>query len=197
LNFDGSLQLQGAGVGIVVTSPKGESFKYVLQIQFKASNNVAEYEAMLHGLCIATTLGIKQLKVLGDSMLVINQANKEWAYLDEKMAAYCHELCMLENNFDRLEYVNILCGRNELADELAKMGSSRSMVPPRVFLQELHEPSISRALAKATKPAKSSVNPEESSVTLEESSVSPKESKMIPNDSTSVMAVALDWRTPF
>jgi ribonuclease HI len=56
-------------VGIVVTSPKGESFKYVLQIQFKASNNVAEYEAMLHGLCIATTLrhqaveGLRRLHV--------------------------------------------------------------------------------------------------------------------------------------
>jgi hypothetical protein len=40
--------------------------------------------------------------------------------------------------------------------ELAKLGSSRAMVPTRVFLQELHEPSISEALAKATKPAESS-----------------------------------------
>jgi hypothetical protein len=34
INFDGSLQLQGAGAGIRVTSPKGETFKYVLQIHF-------------------------------------------------------------------------------------------------------------------------------------------------------------------
>jgi hypothetical protein len=57
-NFDGSLQLQSAGVGILVTSPKGESLKYVLQMHFPASNNAAEYEALLHGLRIATTLGI-------------------------------------------------------------------------------------------------------------------------------------------
>jgi hypothetical protein len=40
-------------------------------------------------------------------------------------------------------------------DELAKLGSSRAMVPTRVFLQELHEPSILKAIAKATKAAES------------------------------------------
>jgi hypothetical protein len=58
LNFDGSLQLQGAGPGILVTSPKGESFKYVLQMHFPASNNAVVYDALLHGLRIATAHGI-------------------------------------------------------------------------------------------------------------------------------------------
>jgi ribonuclease HI len=70
--FDGSLQLQGAGARILVTSPKGESFKYVLQLHFPASNIAAEYEALLNGLRIITALGIRRLKVLRDSMLVIN-----------------------------------------------------------------------------------------------------------------------------
>jgi hypothetical protein len=78
INFNGSLQLQGARAEILVTSPKGESFKYILQIHFLASNNAAEYEALLHGLRIATALGIGRLKVLGDSLLIVNQANKEW-----------------------------------------------------------------------------------------------------------------------
>jgi ribonuclease HI len=58
----------------MVTFPKGESFKYVLQIHFPVSNNAAEYEALLHGLRIATTLSICQLNALGDSLLIINQA---------------------------------------------------------------------------------------------------------------------------
>jgi ribonuclease HI len=58
INFDGSLQLHGAEVGILVMSPREESFKYVLQMYFLASNNAVEYEALLHGLRIATTLGI-------------------------------------------------------------------------------------------------------------------------------------------
>jgi hypothetical protein len=77
INFDGSVQLQGARVGILVTSPKGENFKYVLQMHFLASNNAAEYEALLHGLRISTALSIRWLKILEDSMLIINQANKE------------------------------------------------------------------------------------------------------------------------
>jgi hypothetical protein len=72
------------------------------------------------------------------------------------MLLYCQELRKLENNFDGLEYLHILRGKNEVVDELAKLGSSQAMVPTRVFLQELHEPSISKALAKATKAVESS-----------------------------------------
>jgi ribonuclease HI len=151
INFDGSLQLQGAGAGILVTFPKGENFKYILQMHFLASSNVAEYETLLHGPRITTSLSIRWLKILGDSLLVINQANKEWCCLDEKMMTYCQEIHKLEDNFDRLEYHHVLHRRNEVPDELAKLGSSRGMVPLGVFMQELHEPSISKALSKASK----------------------------------------------
>jgi ribonuclease HI len=108
INFDGSLQLQGARAGILVTSPKGESFKYVLQMHFPTSNNATEYEALLHGLRITTALDIHRLEVLGDSLLIVNQANKEWSSLDDKMLLYWKELLKLENNFDGLEYLHIL-----------------------------------------------------------------------------------------
>jgi ribonuclease HI len=45
-------------------------------MHFQTSNNAANYEALLHGLRIASALGIHRLKVLGDSLLVVNQANK-------------------------------------------------------------------------------------------------------------------------
>jgi hypothetical protein len=85
INFDRFVQLQGAGARILVTSSKGENFKYVLQMHFPACNNAAEYEALLHGLRIATALGIHRLKVLRESMLIINQTNKEWSCLDHNM----------------------------------------------------------------------------------------------------------------
>jgi ribonuclease HI len=110
INFDGSLQLQVVGAGILVTSPEGESFKYILQMHFLASYNATEYEALLHGLRITTALGIYRLKILRDSLLVINQANKEWSCLDDKMLLYCQEPCKLENIFDGLEYLHILRG---------------------------------------------------------------------------------------
>jgi ribonuclease HI len=183
INFDGSLQLQGVGAGILVTSPKGENFKYVLQMHFSATNNAAEYEALLYGLRIAMALDIHRLRVFGDSLLIVNQANKEWSCLDDKMTMYCQELRKLENNFDGLKYLHILRGCNEVTDELAKLGSSRAVVPAGVFMQEFHEPSIAKALAKANKAAESSQE-----ITPPAESIS---------ESPEVMEVHSDWRTLF
>src|SRR6185312_11678352 len=76
--FDGSLKLDGGGAGVLFISPKGEQLNYVFQILFKVSNNEAEYEALLHGLRLVVSLGIKRLLVYGDSLLVVQQVNKEW-----------------------------------------------------------------------------------------------------------------------
>jgi ribonuclease HI len=57
--FDGALNLEGARAGVLLISPQGEELKYVLQIHYKASNNGAEYEALIHELRIAVSLGIK------------------------------------------------------------------------------------------------------------------------------------------
>lgn len=75
--FDGSLKLGGAGAEILLVSPIGEHLRYVLQILKQATNNEAEAEALIHGLCIISSLGIKSLLVYGDSSVVINQVNKE------------------------------------------------------------------------------------------------------------------------
>jgi ribonuclease HI len=77
-------------------------------MHFSASNNAVEYKALLHGLRITTTLGIHQLKVLEDSLLIVNQANKEWSCLHDKMLLYCQELRKLENNFDGLRVLAYL-----------------------------------------------------------------------------------------
>jgi ribonuclease HI len=74
--FDGLIKLKDAGVGVLLIPPKGEQLKYVLQIFWKVSNNEAEYEALLHGLRLAISLGVKRLLVYGDSAVVINQVNK-------------------------------------------------------------------------------------------------------------------------
>jgi ribonuclease HI len=90
--FDGSLKLEGAGVGVLLISPTGEQLKYVLQIFWKVSNNEDEYEALLHGLRLAASLGIKRLLVYDDSAVVINQVNKTWDRNKENMDAYCLEV---------------------------------------------------------------------------------------------------------
>jgi ribonuclease HI len=75
--FDGSLNIDGAGVGVLFISPYKDELHYVLRVHFPASNSAAEYEAYLHGMRIAVELGVKRLYVYGDSALVINQLNKD------------------------------------------------------------------------------------------------------------------------
>ena len=60
----------------------------MVRIHFPSSNNVAEYEALINGLCIAIELGIRCLNVRGDSQLVIDQVMKESSCHDAKMAMY-------------------------------------------------------------------------------------------------------------
>jgi ribonuclease HI len=140
--FDGSLKLEGAGAGVLLIPPTGEQLKYVQQIFWKVSNNEAEYEALLHGLRLAASLGIKRLLVYGDSSVVINQVNKSWDRNKEYMDAYCLEVRKLENKFYGLEFHHVVSDNNVAADVLSKLGSTRAQVPAGVFVHELHAPSI-------------------------------------------------------
>ena len=65
--FDGSLMKKGAGVGLVSILPLRVHMRYMVYIHFPSSNNVAEYKALINGLCIANELGIRWLDVRGDS----------------------------------------------------------------------------------------------------------------------------------
>jgi ribonuclease HI len=71
MNFDGSKMRGGLGAGIVLTSPKGDKLHYVLHIHFNASNNLTEYEALVHGLKLAKEIGIRRILYFGDSDLVM------------------------------------------------------------------------------------------------------------------------------
>jgi ribonuclease HI/transposase InsO family protein len=135
--FDGSLKLQGAGARILFIAPGGEQLKYALQLLFLASNNAAEYEALIHG------LSIKRLMVYGDSLVVISQINKEWDCSNDSMGKYRTAVRKLEDKFEGLEFHHVERDRNMAVDALSKLGSSRTQVPPGVFIQEVPCPSIS------------------------------------------------------
>jgi hypothetical protein len=83
--FDGSLMKTGAGAGLLFISPLGKHLRYVLRLHFPASNNMAEYEALVNGLRIAIELGVRRLDARGDSQLVIDQVMKNSHCRDPKM----------------------------------------------------------------------------------------------------------------
>jgi ribonuclease HI len=139
--FDGSLMKTGAGAGLLFISPLGKHLRYVLRLHFSASNNVAEYEALVNGLHIAIDLGVRRLDARGDSQLVIDQVMKNSHCRDRKMEAYCDEVRRLEDKFYRLELNHVARRYNETADELAKIASGQTTVPPDVFSRDIHQPS--------------------------------------------------------
>jgi ribonuclease HI len=140
--FDGSLMKIGAGAGLLFISPLGKHVRYAPRLHFPASNNVAEYEALVNGLRITVELGVRRLDARGDSQLVIDQVMKNSHCRDQKMEAYCDEVRCLEDKFYGLELNHIARRYNETTDELAKIASGRMTVPPNVFCRDIHQPSV-------------------------------------------------------
>jgi hypothetical protein len=59
LFFDGSSRKQGARAGVLLLTPEGEQFKYMVHLDLKATNNMVEYEALVFGLSTALSLGVQ------------------------------------------------------------------------------------------------------------------------------------------
>jgi hypothetical protein len=131
---------------------------YVIRLHFPASNNVAEYEAFVNGLRIDIELGVRRLDAQGDSQLIIDQVMKNSHCRDRKMEAYCDEVWRLEDKFHGLELNHVARWYNETADELAKIASGRTTVPPNVFCRDIHQPSVK--LDDAPEPDETSAQPE-------------------------------------
>src|SRR4051812_15545968 len=99
IHFDGSRQLDGSGVGVVLTSPRGDKFSYVLRLMFPCTNNAAEYEALLHGLWMAKEMSLSRVKCFGDSDLVAKQVSGTYDSKDPLMAAYRPEVDIVADLF--------------------------------------------------------------------------------------------------
>ena len=69
---DSASNTLGAEAGIVVITPKGIKLEHSFRLSFKASNNKAEYEALLAGLKVVSDLGAKEVEVYSDSRLMVN-----------------------------------------------------------------------------------------------------------------------------
>jgi ribonuclease HI len=132
----------GPGAGLLFVSPLREHMRYAVRLHFPASNNMAEYEALLCGLKIAFELGVKRLDVRGDSQLIIDQVMKNASYHADKMEAYCKAVRALEDKFYGIELNHVPRRHNEEADELAKIASGRITVPPNVFARDVAQPSV-------------------------------------------------------
>jgi ribonuclease HI len=90
--FDGSYTLKGAGAGVMLIPLEGDILKYAIQLEFSATNNVAEYEGLVTGLQLAKEHGIRRLLTWRDSQLVAKQVLKEHDCNSDKMVEYLAEV---------------------------------------------------------------------------------------------------------
>ncbi|GJS56176.1 reverse transcriptase domain-containing protein [Tanacetum coccineum] len=89
---DGSSCVDGCRVGVILTDPEGVEFTYALRFLFEATNNEAEYEALIAGLRIAEKIGVQSLQVNVDSKLVANQVNGTYIAKETDMIKYLEKV---------------------------------------------------------------------------------------------------------
>ena len=88
MRFDRSVTTTSNKLGIVLSCEEGDTMPLSFKLGFSYSNNVAKYEAYLTGLAIALSIGIKHMRVLGDSNLVVSQVKGDFALRERSLAAY-------------------------------------------------------------------------------------------------------------
>ncbi|GAV73731.1 RVT_3 domain-containing protein [Cephalotus follicularis] len=100
LSVDGSFYITGSGAGLVLTSPDGWTLEYALRFRFKATNNEAEWEALIAGLTIAKHLEVQKIEASSDSQLVVGLASGEYEAREDSMAKYLSHLQSLKSAFE-------------------------------------------------------------------------------------------------
>jgi len=136
LSVDGSSNQQGSGAGIILEGLNGVLIEQALCFAFKASNNQAEYEALISGMLLAKEMGAQSLLAKSDSQLVTGQVTGEYQAKDPQMAAYFRYVEVLKRAFAAFELVHVPREQNARADLLAKLASSGQGGRQRTVIQE-------------------------------------------------------------
>ncbi|GJR58107.1 reverse transcriptase domain-containing protein [Tanacetum coccineum] len=140
---NGSSRVDGSGAGLILTSPEGTEFNYALRFQFTASNNEAEYEALIAGLRIAAQMGVRNVHVSVDSKLVANQVLGAYIAKEENMIKYLEKVKSLVNGFANFSISQVPRSKNKKADALSKITStSFAHLSKQVLVEILKEKSI-------------------------------------------------------
>ncbi|GJX30248.1 reverse transcriptase domain-containing protein [Tanacetum coccineum] len=133
----------GSGAGLILTNPEGAEFTYAMRFRFEATNNEAEYEALIASLRIAEQMGVKNLQANVDSRLVANQVNGSCIAKESGMVQYLDKVKTLAKSFKEFSIKQIPRSENKKADALSKITStSFTHLSKQVLVEELKEKSI-------------------------------------------------------
>ncbi|XP_073103293.1 uncharacterized protein [Elaeis guineensis] len=119
LHIDGASNAQGSGAGLILMNSKGIVTEYAFRFNFKASNNQAEYEALLTGLKIAKELEIYSLKIFTNSQLIAGQVKDKFEARDPIMMKYLQKVKDFTASLKYFEIFHIPRVENAWADVLS------------------------------------------------------------------------------
>ena len=143
LSVDGASNAQGSGAGLILTSPEGIDIKYALRFGFRASNNEAEYEAVIAGLNLAHSLEVDQLEVYSESQLVVRKIEDTYEAKSGGMILYLRKVRDLLKKFVLVQVKHVPRAENSRADALAKLAiASQEDLSSSTPVEYLAEPSI-------------------------------------------------------
>ena len=123
LYFDGASRKNPgpASFGGVIYNESGEEFDTYYKFIGTATNNVAEYCGLLAGLHRARDLNIKELKVFGDSNLIIQQVTGKWKVKNDNLRAIYNQIKQVDPFFTVISYQHVYRKDNKRADQLANI----------------------------------------------------------------------------
>ena len=106
--FDGASTQSSAGVGVLLISPSKENIHLSYKLDFKTTNNIVEYEALLLGVKSSKEMGIMCMRIFGDVDLIIHQVNNTFQAKNVRLKAYRDEVWKLRDSFMFFELSYIL-----------------------------------------------------------------------------------------
>ncbi|XP_070005219.1 uncharacterized protein [Nicotiana sylvestris] len=121
--FNGAVNAKGVGIGAILISPTGQHYPATAQHRFFCTNNTTEYEACIVGMNMAIDQDVKELVIMGDSDLIIRQAQGEWETRDVKLIPYRQHVEDISKWFKFVEFKCVPRFHNELADALTTLSS--------------------------------------------------------------------------
>ena len=143
LSIDGASNTQGSGACLILTSPKGIGIEYALRFGFQASNNEAEYEAVIACLYLAYSLEVDQLEVCSDSQLVVRQIEDTYEAKSGRMILYLQKVRDLLKKFVLVQVRHVPRAENSRADALEKLATAlQEDLSRSTPVEYLAEPSI-------------------------------------------------------
>ncbi|XP_077215668.1 uncharacterized protein LOC143850295 [Tasmannia lanceolata] len=134
--------------GLVLTGPDDFTADYALRFGFRASNNEAEYEALLAGMSLAIQTDARELKAYCDSQLVANQIQGVYGARDERMIKYVAKVRQLASKFESFEVIKVPRTENNKADVLSKLAASGYTTLGSICMEFLPRSSIERKAAE-------------------------------------------------